>query len=356
MAKKLLIKFPFSSTFGGGEKHTLTLIDELPFEWVALTSCDALIPEFRQRDIPVRAPWMPREPVTPFAIVLFTVLAPLAAPLLWRHVWKMKKEHDVDVAVCLSLTEKVLLAPWAWLIGLRLVWIEHAPIGRWLRWNPWKVPYVVFSSYATVVAVSEFVGQQLRDLGDIAPSLRVIPNGIDDVFFDVSPTRYDGGDFVLLYVGRLSEEKGLGDLLKAIDGLNGVRLRVVGDGPDRERFEREAPANVEFVGFVKDISAEMASAHCVVVPSHKEAFGLVAAEALAASTPVIATRVGGLASIVRVEEWLVESHAPEQIVDVITHVRNDYAHASSVVAEQKKRIAAEYSGERMFAQYKKILS
>jgi glycosyltransferase involved in cell wall biosynthesis len=356
MAKKLLIKFPYASTFGGGEKHTLTLIDELPFDWVALTSCAALIPELRTREIPVRSPWMPPEPVTPWAIVLFTLCSPITAPLLWRHVWKMKKEHDVDVALCLSLTEKVLLAPWAWLIGLRLVWIEHVPIGRWLRWNPWRLPYVMFSSLATVVAVSEYVGEQLRDLGDIAPSLKVIPNGIDDAFFGVESLPYEGGVFELLYVGRLSEEKGLGDLLKAVRSMEGVRLRVVGDGPEREQFEREAPEHVDFVGFSDDISSEMSRAHCVVVPSHKEAFGLAAAEALASSTPVIVTRVGGLPDVVRVEEWLVDPHAPEQLAQAILKVRDDYDEARQIAAKQKKRIAKEYSMQNMLGHYNKMLS
>lgn len=355
MAKKLLIKFPYSSSFGGGEKHTLTLIDTLPFKWVALTSCTALLPELRKRGVPVRSPWMPREPVTLWAMALFTLLAPIVAPLLWRHVWKLTREHDVDTVVCLSLTEKVLLAPWAWLTGLKMVWIEHVPIGRWLKWNPWKLAYVIFARSATVVAVSEFVAEQLRELGDIAPSVQVIPNGIDDNFFDVAPTPYESGDLRVLYVGRLSEEKGLGDLLEAVDGLEGVLLRIVGDGPDRARFEKQAPENVEFVGFSENVGREMSCAHVVVVPSHREAFGMVAAEALASSTPVIATRVGGLPSVVGVDEWLVAPHAPEQLRQAIKRVQANYAEAVGSAAKQKKRIQEQYSEQNMLAAYEETL-
>lgn len=355
MAKKLLIKFPYSSSFGGGEKHTLTLIDKLPFEWVALTSCSVLLPELRKRNVPVRSPWMPREPVTLWSMLIFTLLAPIAAPLLWRHVWKLKREYDMDTVVCLSLTEKVLLAPWAWLIDLKMVWIEHVPIGRWLTWNPWKLAYVVFTSSATVVAVSDFVADQLRELGDTAPSLQVIPNGIDDTFFDVAPTALDSGNLRVLYVGRLSEEKGVQDVLPAVDGLEGVSLRIVGDGPLRVPFQKQAPKNVEFVGFSENIAQEMSRAHVVVVPSHREAFGMVAAEALASTTPVIATRVGGLPSVIEVEEWLVEPHAPEQLRAAIKAIQENYAEAVASAAKQKKRIQEKYSQKKMLAAYAETL-
>jgi glycosyltransferase involved in cell wall biosynthesis len=78
------------------------------------------------------------------------------------------------------------------------------------------------------------------------------------------------------------------------------RLVVVGDGPTRRRLERSRPPNVEFVGRVDDdqLAALYRDARALVYPQHED-FGLVALEAQAAGTPVIAFGRGGVLDSVR---------------------------------------------------------
>jgi type III pantothenate kinase len=90
----------------------------------------------------------------------------------------------------------------------------------------------------------------------------------------------------VLFVGRLSEEKGILDFIEATDGLPRV---VVGDGPLRPRVP-------EALGFVapSELGAYYERAAVVACPSHREGYGVVAREAMAYGRPVIASAVGGL--------------------------------------------------------------
>jgi glycosyltransferase involved in cell wall biosynthesis len=100
---------------------------------------------------------------------------------------------------------------------------------------------------------------------------------------------------VVGFVGRIQPSKGVADLVRAMRDVD-ARLVVVGDGagPYADSVRRDAGDDVTFVGRVGDARGLMPWFDVVAVPSHREAFGTVAAEALAAGTPVVATRGGGI--------------------------------------------------------------
>lgn len=105
----------------------------------------------------------------------------------------------------------------------------------------------------------------------------------------------------LLYVGRLSREKGVDVLLQAV-AQTGAKLRIAGDGPELAALQAKAPPNVTFLGSLSraDVFAEMSRAQALVVPSlWYEGFPMVVVEALAHATPVIASDLGALAEIVQ---------------------------------------------------------
>jgi alpha-1,6-mannosyltransferase len=116
---------------------------------------------------------------------------------------------------------------------------------------------------------------------------------------DVNPA---GGDRrVILYVGRLSQEKDLSVLFEAFRLLNrqGVyQLRIVGDGPLRaktEKFVRMTP-HVRYEGLVpygQRLAEMYATADILALPSRNETFGLTVLEALASGIPVVAINQGG---------------------------------------------------------------
>jgi len=107
---------------------------------------------------------------------------------------------------------------------------------------------------------------------------------------------YDLPRPVYLYVGRVAEEKGLGDFLGL--GLPGSRV-VVGDGPARARLEAAHP-DVHWRGFRfgEELARHYADADALVFPSRTDTFGVVMLEALACGLPVAAYPVPGPADVV----------------------------------------------------------
>jgi D-inositol-3-phosphate glycosyltransferase len=121
------------------------------------------------------------------------------------------------------------------------------------------------------------------------------------------------GDKVLLFVGRIESLKGLDLLVHAaaqIETCQGLRVLVVGgdDGNDGEAArvrqlvqDLEMDQIFDFVGRVDqaDLPLYYSAADVCVVPSFYESFGLAALESMACGTPVVASRVGGLSTVIQ---------------------------------------------------------
>jgi glycosyltransferase involved in cell wall biosynthesis len=155
------------------------------------------------------------------------------------------------------------------------------------------------------VALTDFQREILVGAGLPAARVWVKPN-----FFPGAPARFpwSARHQAVVYVGRLSEEKGLVHLVEAWAawGRTAPELRIVGDGPLRGMLEDRAAAaeggRLRLLGLLSPVEAqrEIASARLLVLPSvWFEGFPLVIAEALAQATPVAVSRVGALPGMVK---------------------------------------------------------
>jgi glycosyltransferase involved in cell wall biosynthesis len=135
-----------------------------------------------------------------------------------------------------------------------------------------------------VIAASTALAHAATLLG--ARDVRVIPSGVD-LPAEVGP---EADPPEVLYAGRLSEEKGVLELVEATRGMN---LVVAGDGPLRGRVPGAR-------GFVPndELQALYARAAVVACPSRREGFGVACLEAMSHGRPVVATSVGGLRDLV----------------------------------------------------------
>jgi len=173
--------------------------------------------------------------------------------------------------------------------------------------------------------------EQLQSHGIV--NVALWPGGVDSDRFDPARrcsamrTRLSAGhpdDPLLVYVGRLSAEKGIEQLRPILEALPGARLALVGDGPHRKALEHHfAGMPVFFAGFLHgdELAAAYSSSDVFVMPSRTETLGLVVLEAMSSGLPVVAVRAGGIPEMIEdgVSGYLFddESEAIEAIRDLL---------------------------------------
>jgi colanic acid/amylovoran biosynthesis glycosyltransferase len=185
------------------------------------------------------------------------------------------------------------------------------------------------------------------------PKLQIVRCGLE---LDRLPSkaRDPDGRFRLIFVGRLSPEKGLAGLLEALSVsklLSRIDLIIVGDGPlaDAARSQAERlgiASNVKFLGRLseQETLAEIASSDSLVLPSFMEGLPVVLMEALALGVPVIASRVAGIPELVRDGETgiLFDPSHWSQLADAIDRMAGDGTLHDHLGRAGPQRIAEEF--------------
>jgi colanic acid/amylovoran biosynthesis glycosyltransferase len=213
-------------------------------------------------------------------------------------------------------------------------------------------------SAALVIAISDFCKSQLMMLSEqnCWPKIEVARLGIDADVFDAQPVRSNPGPFELICVGRLAPVKGQGVLLEAVATLitNGgdVRLRLVGDGPDRALLERKVRDNgleerVIFEGWRNqdEVLELYRRADAFVLASFAEGVPVVLMEAMAMQVPCIATRITGIPELIRdgVEGLLVTPGNAGQLAEAIEKIRDDLDLRERLAGAGRARVVQEYT-------------
>lgn len=149
---------------------------------------------------------------------------------------------------------------------------------------------------------SEFVGNKMKEGGFNQDKIHLIRHFIDPKEY---PQSHNNNHY-LLYFGRLSAEKGLLTLLKAMEGIKRSRLKIVGDGPMRSTLESYVKnknlQNIEFVGSLNGglLKSVIANASFIVLPSEwYENAPMSIYEAFALGKPVIGSCIGGIPELIQ---------------------------------------------------------
>ena len=169
----------------------------------------------------------------------------------------------------------------------RLAWVPESATYAMLRW--------FHNGGSSLMVATPSLEADLIERGFTSP-IRRWSRGVDLTLFRPRPRSGDYTKPVMLYVGRVSKEKGIDDFLNA--KVPGTKI-VVGDGPARADLEKRFP-EVVFLGYRSGeaLGECYASADLFVFPSKTDTFGLVMIEAMACGVPVAAYPVTGPIDIV----------------------------------------------------------
>lgn len=227
-----------------------------------------------------------------------------------------------------------------------------------------------------VIAPSKKVEKSLRSIGVTTP-IEIIPTGVRLKEFKGVQTGRFRSRFqlpttvpIILYVGRIGEEKGLGVLLRAFPQIRKkfpeARLVLVGQGPYREELEKLARKfkvedHVTFTGFMdrRGVAQAMTDSDLFIFPSRTDTQGLVLLEAAAAGLPLITCEREISEIIVPGETALLAKHNPKDIakrsIELLTEpaVRARMGRAAKHLASE---FTAEKEAEKLEALYRRLVT
>ncbi|MGH7385495.1 MAG: glycogen synthase [Candidatus Rokuibacteriota bacterium] len=313
------------------------------------------------------APWArlqggPEAPYAPALESLSVGLAmardPVTADVVHTHTWYVglggmlvQSIHDVPLVVTLHSLEP--LRPW-----------KADQLGTGYAVSSWAERLAVERA-DRVIAVSAQMRTDITTHFRVDPDrVVVIHNGVDAEAF----ARTEGREALarhgvlppyVLFVGRISEQKGIFQLLEAARALpEGVTLVLCASSPDtpelRSRLEAAVAGRPEIRWInamlpVPEVVQLYSHAAVFVCPSIYEPFGLINLEAMACGTPVVASRVGGIPEVVVDGETgrLVEPGDTAALGQALRLALADLGRARRMGEAGRRRVEAHFSWERI---------
>jgi len=227
---------------------------------------------------------------------------------------------------------------------------------------------MVLKKFNALAAVSDAVAHRLLAFGVPTEKIKTIANGIDVTAFERAqplPLLKAEDGTVVGIVARLDLQKGFEYLLRAARDLckttPDLKIVIVGEGPDREKIEEMIEqyglqSNVILAGQQSNMPAVYAAMDIFVLPSLNEGLPMTVLEAMAASKPVIASRVGAIPSVIKDGEngLLVAAKDSEGLRNAIASLLSDPERRRRLGDQAHAWVSQNYTSEAMALKYREM--
>jgi glycosyltransferase involved in cell wall biosynthesis len=231
-----------------------------------------------------------------------------------------------------------------------------------------RLDRLALKRFDALAAVSDEVAQRLINSGVSQGKIQTIANGIDVAAFEhsqpLAALSASGGKVVGM-VARLDLQKGFEYLLRAArelcNSFYGLKVVIVGEGPDRAAIEGMVQefglqSNVILAGQQSDMPAVYAAMDIFVLPSLNEGLPMTILEAMAASRPVVATRVGAIPKVINDGEngLLVDPKDIDGLRDAIASLLSDPDRCQRMGEKAHEWVSRNYTSEAMALKYRQL--
>lgn len=220
---------------------------------------------------------------------------------------------------------------------------------------------------SAVVAVSANVSRRVADSGVAPTSVHLIPNalGADPGFlssYDARASLGLGSDINIAWVGRMSAEKAPDVMLEAMTHIRDLDLMLsfIGDGPARQALAARAVElgvadRVRFHGNVPRASRLLRAFDLLVLSSRAEGTPMILLEAMRASVPIVATRVGGVPDMLTTDQArLVDPEKPRVLALAIRDALADPDASRARAAKALDRLTRDFDSTRWLQRYEQL--
>ena len=236
---------------------------------------------------------------------------------------------------------------------------------RWYGWLDRWTNGLVDHNVCVSQGVADFA---IRETKLKSTKVSVIPNGVDfQVLHEAIPAELSQlglrpNDPVVITVGRLEPQKGIGDLLDAaaivLKEHPTCQFLIVGDGPDRPSLQAQAKslgieASIIFAGFRSDVPALLKASSLFVLASLWEGMPNALLEAMAAGLPVVATAVEGSREILESGRngVLVEPGNPVDLAQAVVRLLNSPSDRKAMEIAAQQTVSKDFTEESVIAAY-----
>jgi glycosyltransferase involved in cell wall biosynthesis len=277
-----------------------------------------------------------------------------------------------------SVAIQQLLAPPLWAA------VPVTSVGGLRRWfigeRRLRLARLRISSYiarTTTICVSDAVRERLLTMYRLSPRATItIHNGVDVRAFAPNPEQrrdtratlgLDDSEFVFVFTGRLSEQKGVDVLLTAMsktlrDGAP-CKCLVVGEGPLMERLTEQASRlglanSIHFLGFQKDPRPFLQAADAFILTSHYEGLPLSVVEAMSCGLPCVVTDAGGNAEAVLdgSNGLVVPRSAVDEISAAMSYLITNPSETARMAKESRARAIQLFDVDKLTAEIERVLT
>ncbi len=288
------------------------------------------------------------------------------------HLYRWLKKHKPMVVHTHLFTADAWGRTFAWIARVPGIFTTVHSTNTWKSKLHLRIDWLLSFVSDAVIACTDEVKVKLLSQGISNSKLVAIANGVDLKRMESTPIADLNREFgipsglpTFALVGRLHEAKGHTDLLPVLESLakEGLPFRClfVGTGELEESLRqdvstRDLGAHVIFTGFRSDVPGIMKAIDFLVMPSRWEGLPISLLEGMACSSPVVASRVGGIPDVIdhELDGYLYEQGNKGQLLSCLRSMLQNSKLRASMAIKGKKKIEASYSAGSVAIAYETL--